>query len=138
MTTMRFTKIVATVGPASAAPDMLASLHAAGVDVFRLNFSHGKHESHPAALAAIREAEKESGRPIGVIADLQGPKLRVADAPPDGVHLSFDQELRLECSDDVSEPGVVRIPHPELFAALEKGVVLKLDDGRMQLTVLSA
>ncbi len=136
--TIRFTKIVATVGPASSAPDMLTRLHAAGADVFRLNFSHGTHEGHAAALAAIRAAEAESGRPIAVIADLQGPKLRVADAPEDGVPLSFRQELRLECDSAPSEPGVIRIPHPELFAALTEGVVLKLDDGRMQITVLEA
>ncbi len=135
---IRYTKIVATVGPASSAPDMLTRLHAAGVDVFRLNFSHGKHDSHAAALAAIRGAEKESGRPIAVVADLQGPKLRVGETPEDGVPLSFRQDIALECSSEPSEAGTIRIPHPELFAALEKDVILKLDDGRMQLTVTEA
>ena len=136
--TFRYTKIVATVGPASAAPEMLARLHAAGVDVFRLNFSHGKHESHAAALQAIRAAEAESGRAIAVVADLQGPKLRVGEMPEEGVPLTYGQEIRLECAKAISEPGLIRIPHPELFAALSAGVVLKLDDGKMQLTILES
>lgn len=73
----RRAKIVATVGPASASPDMLKSLFEAGVDTFRLNFSHGSHEDHAAVVRSIRALEREAGRPIGILQDLQGPKIRV-------------------------------------------------------------
>src|SRR5438874_6466862 len=75
----RSAKIVATLGPASAGPDRIRALFDAGVDVFRLNFSHGTHEQHRGSFAAIREVEAETGRPIGILADLQGPKLRVGN-----------------------------------------------------------
>src|SRR4029450_3920165 len=73
----RHTKIVATVGPASASPDMLKALFLAGVDVFRLNFSHGTQEDHASVHRAIRRLENDMGRPIGILQDLQGPKIRI-------------------------------------------------------------
>ena len=73
----RLSKILATVGPASAAPDMLKLLHEVGVDAFRLNFSHGSHEDHARSVKAIRQIEKDSGNAIAIVADMQGPKIRV-------------------------------------------------------------
>src|SRR5689334_14955320 len=83
----RRTKIVATLGPSSSSPETLARLFQAGADVFRLNFSHGTHEDHAARLALIRDLEKKTGRPIGVLADVQGPKLRVGRFGGGRVHL---------------------------------------------------
>ena len=77
MTPNRASKIIATLGPASGSREVIAALAARGADVFRLNFSHGTHADHAARLAVIREVEAASGRPIGVLLDLQGPKLRI-------------------------------------------------------------
>src|SRR3546814_12809837 len=97
----RNVKIVATLGPASAAPDRIRALFAAGADVFRLNFSHGSHDDHLATLRAVRALEHELGRPIGLLADLQGPKLRVGrfaatDGQPGAVALVPGQRFRLD------------------------------------------
>ena len=92
----RRTKIVATLGPASADPAMIARLFQAGADVFRLNFSHGSHEDHGANIAAVRALEESTGRPIGLLADVQGPKLRIGRFGGGRVHLSPGQDFRLD------------------------------------------
>ncbi|MEM9749319.1 MAG: pyruvate kinase [Pseudomonadota bacterium] len=134
----RFCKIVATVGPASAAPDALRLLHEVGADVFRLNFSHGDHETHGKVVKAIRRAEAISGVPIAAIADLQGPKLRAGVFDGGGVDLAYKQTVRIEASDAPGSDGLIRMPHPEIVGALVPGDVLKLDDGKLQLTVTAA
>ena len=92
----RRTKIVATVGPSSSGPEVLRELFAAGVDVFRLNFSHGDHDEHRARYEAIREVERRTGRPIGVLADVQGPKLRVGRFRGGHVELQRGAEFTLD------------------------------------------
>ncbi|MFQ5562477.1 MAG: pyruvate kinase [Parvularculaceae bacterium] len=131
----RFCKIVATVGPASGAPSMLRLLQQAGVDVFRLNFSHGDHEKTAAIMTAIREIEDESGDSIAVFADLQGPKIRTGVLKDGGLDLKYGAEYRLVLAGESDDATVIPIPHPEIMSVLEAGDVLKLDDGKLQLTV---
>ena len=114
---------------------MLARLFQAGADVFRFNFSHGTHEEHAAQLKSVRALEERVGRPIGVLADLQGPKLRVGRFANSKVSLETGNPFRLDLSE---EPGCVervQLPHPEIFAALHPGAQLLLDDGRLCLSV---
>ena len=134
----RLAKIVATIGPASAAPHALARLHEAGVDVFRLNFSHGAHEAHAAVIAALREAERRIGRPIAILADLQGPKLRVGAMPEGGLNLKYGDVVAMEASAEPSELGVIRIPHPEIIAAAKPGASVLLDDGKLRFEIIDA
>jgi len=129
-------KIVATMGPASDPPERLAMLIQAGVDCFRLNFSHGGRDDHARRMAAIRVAEEKAGAPVGVFADLQGPKIRVGAFEGGEIKLRFNETVTLEASAEQGGPGLIRLPHAELVNALEVGDVLKLDDGKMQLTVI--
>ena len=129
-------KIVATLGPASADRATIEALVRAGADVFRLNFSHGTHEDHRRRLDLIRSIEADLGRPIGVLLDLQGPKLRVGTFANGPVELVEGAAFRLDL--DRERPGDVhRAPlrHPEIFAALKPGTDLLLDDGRLRLRV---
>ncbi|MBI1252408.1 MAG: pyruvate kinase [Alphaproteobacteria bacterium] len=132
----RACKIIATLGPASEAPDALLILIKAGVDCVRLNFSHGAHDQHAKRLRAVREAEQRAGRPIAVFADLQGPKIRVGAFAGGGVRLRFGEVRRIEASDAPGDDTVIRAPHPDIIAALEEGDILKFDDGRVQMTVV--
>ncbi|WP_395645710.1 pyruvate kinase [Terricaulis sp.] len=129
-------KIVATMGPASDGPDRLAMLIQAGVDCFRLNFSHGVQADQAKRMAAIRAAEEKAGAPVGVIADLQGPKIRVGTFKNGEITLRFNEVVTLEASKEPGDETIIRLPHPELVHVLEEGDVLKLDDGKMQLTVI--
>ena len=131
----RKAKIIATLGPASSDPATIESLFLAGADVFRLNFSHGSHDDHRARLCAIRELEKKSNRPIAVLADLQGPKLRVGDFADGFAMLTAGQSFRLDLD---PRPGdLTRAPllHPEIFTAMTEGADLLLDDGKIRLRV---
>jgi pyruvate kinase len=132
-----FAKILATLGPASSSPDQIAALFRAGANVFRLNFSHGSHEDHAARLDLIRALERETGRPIGVVADLQGPKLRVGRIEGGKVQLVAGARLRLDLDPTPSDGKRVCVPHPEVFAALSPGQALLIDDGRIRLKVLT-
>jgi pyruvate kinase len=132
-------KIVATLGPASADRATIEALVRAGADVFRLNFSHGTHADHRQRLDLIRAIEADIGRPIGVLLDLQGPKLRVGTFANGPVRLVEGAAFRLDL--DRATPGDatrVPMPHPEIFAALENGAELLLDDGRLRLRVEQA
>ena len=129
-------KIVATLGPASADRSTIEALVQAGADVFRLNFSHGTHADHKARLDVIRAIESEVGRPIGVLLDLQGPKLRVGTFASGPVQIAEGAPFRLDLERD--KPGDatrVSLPHPEIFAALTEGAELLIDDGRLRLKV---
>lgn len=128
-------KIVATVGPASSSPSMLRFLHEAGVDVFRLNFSHGEHEKATRVTEAIREISREASTPIAVFADLQGPKIRTGALKGDGLELKFRGHYRLKLAKESIEEDVIPIPHEEIISVLRPGDVLKLDDGKLQITV---
>ncbi len=131
----RRTKIIATIGPASSTPEILARLFQAGADVFRLNFSHGTHEDHAARIQAIRALEAEFGRPIGILADVQGPKLRVGRFGGGRVHLQTGQEFRLDLNPTPGNSRRVELPHPEIIAAARIGTMLLLDDGKLRLRV---
>ena len=131
----RHAKIVATVGPASSSADMLRTLHEAGVDVFRLNFSHGSHEDHAARLAFIRELERESGRPIGILQDLQGPKIRVGALKDDGFETVAGDMLTFRLEGGAGTADSIPLPHPEIFNAIMPGHAMMIDDGKLRLAV---
>jgi len=131
----RNAKIVATLGPSSSTREMIRALVQAGVDVFRLNFSHGTHEQHRDRLMLIRDVERELGRPVGVLADMQGPKLRVGTFASGPVLLEAGAPFRLDLVDRPGDDTRAYLPHPEIFAALEPGANLLLDDGKLQLQV---
>lgn len=132
---IRRAKIVATLGPASADHETIRALFLAGVDVFRLNFSHGSSADHAARFAILRELEAETGRPIGILADLQGPKLRVGTFADGPVQLQAGQSFRLDLDTAPGNAQRVNLPHPEIFAALKPGAELLLDDGKLRLVV---
>ena len=131
----RRTKIIATLGPASSSAEMIERLFRAGADVFRLNFSHGSHEGHAANIALIRALEVETGRPIGILADVQGPKLRVGRFQAGRVSLQAGQPFRLDLSAVPGDTRRVQLPHPEIMAAAGIGTTLLLDDGKLRLRV---
>ncbi|MFC7333599.1 pyruvate kinase [Rhodocista pekingensis] len=133
----RLTKIVATLGPASSTPEMIRTLFDAGADVFRLNFSHGRQEDHAERLRAIRAIEAEVGRPVCVMADLQGPKLRIGTFRDGPVPIAPGQRFRLDLSPEPGDGTRVGLPHPEIFQAIAKGTDLLIDDGKVRLKVLS-
>jgi len=132
----RRARIVATLGPASRDPAMVEALARASVDVFRLNFSHGTHEDHAAALAAVRAAEAATGRPLAALADLQGPKLRLGRFASGRITVAPKQRLRLDQDPTPGDETRVCVPHPELFAAMTPGVTLLVDDGKVRLRVV--
>ncbi len=131
----RRTKIIATLGPASSTPEMLARLFQAGADVFRLNFSHGTHEDHATRFAMIRELEDRFDRPVGVLADVQGPKLRVGQFGGGRVHLQSGQGFRLDLNPTPGNANRVNLPHPEIIAAAGIGATLLMDDGKLRVRV---
>lgn len=131
----RNAKIVATLGPSSSDPQIVRQLFLAGVDVFRLNFSHGSHLDHTERFKVIRALEQETGRPIGILADLQGPKLRVGTFADGPILLTPGQSFRFDLDEAPGDQHRVRLPHPEIFAALVPGAELLLDDGKLRLVV---
>jgi pyruvate kinase len=133
----RHARIVATLGPASREPDTVRELAQAGADVFRVNFSHGTHADHAKTIEAVREAETALGRPIAVLADLQGPKLRLGKFAEGRVELRIGQPFRLDLQDAIGDASRVCAPHPEVFAALRDGALVLLDDGKVRLRVTS-
>jgi pyruvate kinase len=132
----RRTKIIATLGPSSSTLEIISRLFQAGADVFRLNFSHGTHEDHAARFATIRELEKQFDRPIGILADVQGPKLRVGRFGGGRVHLQTGQTFRLDLNATPGNAQRVNLPHPEIIEAAAIGSSLLLDDGKLRLRVL--
>ena len=133
---MRHTRIVATVGPATSTPEMLDALLRAGVDIFRLNFSHGTHESHRATIDAIRAAEARGPRVVAILQDLAGPKIRtgrLAGGQP--IALTRGEQLTIRTGDGVGGPGEVSTSYAPLAASVVAGQQLLLDDGRIVLRV---
>ena len=131
----RSARILATLGPASSTRERIRALAEAGADVFRLNFSHGSHEDHAERYRLIRAVEAELGRPIGVLMDLQGPKLRVGRFAEGKVALVPGASFRLDLDPTPGDARRANLPHPEIFAALEAGTALLLDDGKLRLRV---
>ncbi len=133
----RKVKIIATLGPSSSGPAMIRKLFEAGADVFRLNFSHGSHDDHRRNFEAIRALEDEVGHPIGVLMDLQGPKLRVGQFSGGRIELTAGARFRLDLDPALGDAARAPLPHPEVFAALAPGTELLLDDGKLRLRVTS-
>jgi pyruvate kinase len=131
----RSAKIVATLGPSSSTPERIDALFEAGVDVFRLNFSHGTQEDHRARFDAIRRIESARGRPIGILADLQGPKLRLGTFAEGRIELPAGARFHLDLDCQAGDKNRAPLPHPEIFEALSPGTELLLDDGRVRLQV---
>jgi pyruvate kinase len=138
MRRQRATKILATLGPSSSTPEQMRALFEAGADVFRLNFSHGTAKDHTERVKLLRALEQETGRPIGILMDLQGPKLRLGEFIRGAESLTTGDSFRLELG---TAPGDVRrasLPHPEVFKALQPGSTLLIDDGKVRLRVASS
>lgn len=131
----RYAKVVATLGPTSHDEKIIENLFLKGADLFRLNFSHGTKEDHLHRINAIRNIEKKYSKPIGIIGDLQGPKLRVGVFEDGKIFLSQGQKFRLDLSKEPGSHSRVNLPHPEIFKGLEKGTRLLLDDGKIVLEV---
>jgi pyruvate kinase len=133
----RKTKIVATLGPASGEPKSIRALFEAGADVFRINMSHTDHARLKALVAAVREVEATVGRPIAILADLQGPKLRLGRIAGGAAELKTGASVRLDQSAEPGTSARLPVPHPEIFAALKPGQALLIDDGKVRLEVRS-
>ncbi|AIL13246.1 pyruvate kinase [Candidatus Paracaedimonas acanthamoebae] len=131
----RATKIVATLGPVSSSQEVIEQLFLKGVDVFRLNFSHGTHETHLKNYKIIRALETKYGRPIGILQDLQGPKLRVGAFKEGKIELKAGDHFRFDLDPTPGDSTRVNLPHPEIFSALQKETDLLLDDGKLRLKV---
>ncbi len=131
----RNVKIVATLGPASNDYEMIRALHEAGADVFRLNMSHGDHAEIRARHAIIRQVEKDLNSPIAILADLQGPKLRVGVFAKGEEDLVEGAAFRLDLNDAEGDATRVKLPHKEIFDALEPGAHLLVNDGKIKLRV---
>jgi len=131
----RNAKVIATLGPASSTPQAIESLFVAGADVFRLNFSHGTHADHRERINIIRALEEKVRRPIAILADLQGPKLRVGDFVGGKARIETGASFRLDMNPEMGTAERAPLLHPEVFAALNVGSELLLDDGRLRLRV---
>lgn len=132
----RQTKILATLGPASSSREMIEKLFLAGVDNFRLNFSHGSHEGHQKNINWIREVEAQYGRTIGVVGDLQGPKLRVGRFAEGKIALTQGMRIRLDLDETLGDETRVCLPHPEVIAAMPVGSFILLDDGKVKMEIV--
>ena len=135
MRRIRNAKIIATLGPASSSEEVIRKLFVAGVDMFRLNFSHGTQAEHKERFDTVRRIGREFNRPIGILGDLQGPKLRVGKFAPGGITLVPGATFRLDLNPTEGDSNRVNLPHPEIFAALVHGATLLLDDGKLELRV---
>ena len=135
MRRQRNIKIVATLGPSSSDYDTIKALHLAGADVFRLNMSHGSHEEIAERHEIIRQIEAELNSPIAILADLQGPKLRVGTFKNGVEEITENEKFRLDLKDEVGTKDRVQLPHPEIFQALHEGAHLLINDGKIKLVV---
>ncbi|NMC77890.1 MAG: pyruvate kinase, partial [Chloroflexi bacterium] len=138
----RRAKIVATIGPSSQDEAVLTRLIQAGMEVARLNFSHGTHAQHEAIIAKIRKISKELGKPVAILQDLQGPKLRVGDLPQEGIKLTAGHKLVLApvpLPDQIkslsADATVIPMEVPNLMGSIKEGNRILLDDGQMELVV---
>ena len=135
MRRLRNLKIVATLGPASSGYETIRALFDAGADVFRLNMSHGEHSEISARHEIIRRVERETGRPIGILADLQGPKIRCGEFADGPYELEVGQKFRFDLDTTPGDATRVCLPHAEIFAAMKTGARLLINDGKVAVTV---
>ncbi len=131
----RSTKIVATLGPSSSTETAIEALARAGADVFRLNFSHGTHADHALRHAAVRAIEARIGHPIGVLLDLQGPKLRVGQFASGRAQIAKGRPFVFDRDPAPGDARRVSLPHPEIFDAARPGHLLLVDDGKLRFRV---
>jgi len=134
----RKVKVLATLGPSSGSPEMIEKLYRAGVDAFRMNMSHGEHQAHAANVQSIRALEKKIGRPIAILADLQGPKLRIGTFAKPPVMLEDGARFTLDMIKKKGDATRVCLPHKEILSTLQPGHTLLLDDGKIRLEVTSS
>jgi pyruvate kinase len=137
MRRQRRTKVVATLGPASSSRTIIGRLFQAGADVFRINMSHTNHEKMRELVATIRAVEAEWDRPIGILVDLQGPKLRLGNFQDDRAEIDTGQDFILDGDAAPGDSTRVQLPHPEIFAAVKPGGTLLIDDGKLRLVVIA-
>ncbi len=131
----RNAKIIATLGPGTSSREQILKLFMAGADVFRLNFSHGTHEDHKVCYGILRDLEEELNRPMCILLDLQGPKLRLGNFEEGKAVLQTGNPFRLQLADVLGNDVGASLPHPEIFAALKPEMRLLLDDGKVELRV---
>lgn len=132
-----YTNILATIGPASSSEEVISQLIDAGADAFRFNFSHGSHKDHKQRYNIVRKLSKEKGLHIGIVADLQGPKLRVGEFKNKKVMLKVGNQFILDMKKELGDETRVTLPHKEIFQAVKPGADLLLNDGNIVLTVIS-
>ncbi|MEM7247148.1 MAG: pyruvate kinase [Acidobacteriota bacterium] len=132
----RRTKIVATLGPASASEEVIAELIRAGADLFRLNMSHGTHDQHRATFAAVRKVSAEIGKEVAILADLCGPKIRVGKFEEGSIELEVDEEVTVTTAEVIGKSGLIPCQYEALARDAEEGDRVLLDDGRLELEVL--
>ena len=138
MRRLRRCKILATLGPASATAETIAALYRAGADMFRINMSHADHDGMRERIAMIRAVEEDVGRPIGILLDLQGPKLRVGTFADGGALLVKGAAFTLDSNNLPGDATRVYLPHPEILRALDVGHVVLIDDGKIRLRVTAS
>src|SRR5581483_10409723 len=132
----RKTKILATLGPSSNNPQMMRALFDAGADIFRINMSHTSHDMLAQMVKDLRGLSDKVGRPIGVLVDLQGPKIRLGTLPGGARILKEDERVRLVLGETSDKPDEIPIPHPEIFQAIKQKHALLIDDGKIRLRLL--
>jgi pyruvate kinase len=132
----KHTKIVATIGPASRDPEVLRSMIRAGMNVARINFSHGDHETHSKTIDTVRKIADEEGAVIAILCDIQGPKIRIGKLEKEPVMLAPGDKITLTLDDIIGKDGLVALPHPEFVKDIEVGTTLLLDDGNLQFNVV--
>ena len=134
----RNVKILATLGPASQTPERVRALRAAGADAFRINMSHGSADDRARLITMVRELEGDGFGPMTILADLQGPKIRIGRFAEAKVQLVAGQPFRLDLDPAPGGATRVQVPHPEVLSVLEPGHRLLLDDGKVALNVVRA
>ncbi len=131
-------KILATLGPASSSKEKITELFNAGADMFRINMSHSSHELLNDLVATLRSVEKDVGRPIGILADLQGPKLRLSEFANDKIEVDAGDQITLDLDETPGTQKRIHVPHPEIIEALKPGHRILIDDGKVTLKVIKA